>query len=68
MSYLKDTPASELEKNFEAQAKKAEDDFGDMPFILSGLEEKDKELEEKIESGKLTCNLNDDEHCESCSG
>jgi hypothetical protein len=27
-----------------------------------------KKTEEKIESGELTCNIDDPEDCESCSG
>jgi len=41
-----------------------EDEF-DISFLDS---EKLKKSQEKLESGEITCNLDDPEDCESCSG
>ena len=42
-----------------------EDDFGDVGFLDKG---KLKQQEAKIESGEITCNIENPEDCESCSG
>ena len=42
-----------------------EEDFGDISFLDKG---KLKEQEKKIESGEITCSIDNPEDCESCSG
>ena len=42
-----------------------EEDFDDISFLD---QEKLKKQEQKIESGEITCNLDNPEDCESCSG
>lgn len=43
----------------------SEDEFNDVSFLNP---EKLRETEDKMESGELTCNIEDPENCESCSG
>jgi hypothetical protein len=42
-----------------------EEEFEDISFLDQS---KLKKQEEKIESGEITCNLDNPEDCESCSG
>lgn len=42
-----------------------EEDFNDISFLD---QDKLKKQEAKIESGEITCNLDNPEDCESCSG
>lgn len=42
-----------------------EEDFDDISFLD---QDKLKKQEAKIESGEITCNLDNREDCESCSG
>ena len=42
-----------------------EDDFEDVGFLD---QQKLKKQEQKIESGEITCNKDNPEECESCSG
>ncbi len=42
-----------------------EEDFKDISFLD---QDKLKKQEAKIESGEITCNLDNPEDCESCSG
>lgn len=66
MSYLKSLTSQEAEENFEKNKGKTIPEFEEeMPFILDGLEEREQELQEKKDSGQLSCNL-DDPECEAC--
>lgn len=42
-----------------------EEDFDDISFLD---QEKLKKQEDKIESGEISCNIDNPEDCESCSG
>tara|TARA_R100001509_G_scaffold88261_1_gene50350 strand:- start:475 stop:609 length:135 start_codon:yes stop_codon:yes gene_type:complete len=42
-----------------------EEDFGSCSFLD---QDKLKKQEKKIESGEITCNIENPEDCESCSG
>ncbi len=42
-----------------------EEDFDDISFLD---QDKLKKQEAKIDSGEITCNLDNPEDCESCSG
>lgn len=70
-SYLKTLPAEKAEEMFEADTGNTIPEFEDsadsLPFVLSGLEEREQELQQKKDSGQLSCSL-DDPECENCSG
>ena len=47
------------------QKNNMEEDFDDISFLD---QDKLKEQEKKIEDGEITCNIDNPEDCESCSG
>jgi hypothetical protein len=36
------------------------------PAMLEALRKRDKERQEKIDAGELTCDIDDPENCDSC--
>ena len=54
-----------LEDVLNTTQRPKEEDFDDISFLD---QDKLKKQEQKIESGEITCNLDNPEDCESCSG